>query len=257
MHIAVDIVCSLMLLFCGLGVYTLIFWLLINKEMTLGKALQLCTAALVLNKFLFTGIGYAAVSGKLKSDEFPLHKSISAFVLSEMFVITPWVVSGLYFGARVGLKIPLIFIIFLLLALVFLLYKRKKAQRFLQEAAAYVRETSVHLGCVLPLAVINILISITYYYFLFDAFRVSMSFAEVFKIVSVSFTVGYLSPLPSGLAFREGSMIFLLMQQGLAFNKALSIALTDRLAVTVFFIVIGFLCAAQIIIPALTKSKKG
>jgi uncharacterized protein (TIRG00374 family) len=110
---------------------------------------------------------------------------------------------------------------------------------------------------VAPLAVLNILFSILYYYFLFDSFGVRMAFLEVFKIVSVSFTAGYLSPLPSGLAFREGSMIFFLMQEGYNFSKSLAIALTDRGCVTAFYGVISLLCGPRIIIQALGKRRAG
>lgn len=236
----------------GLFTYSLVFWLMLNREIKLTSSLRLSAAASALNKLLITGSGYAAVSGKLKNSNIPLHKSVVAFMLSEIFIMVPWLVCGLYFGAKAAVKIPVFLAFFLLLAF-FAVLKRKAAISFSKEALVYVKTIKAHLPLVVPLVFLNIAAGAAYYFILFRIFAIKLPLREIFKIISVSVTAGYLSPSPSGLGFREGSIVFLLMQKGIAFNRAFSIALLDRLAVTGFYIATGAVCAAEILLDVVKK----
>ncbi len=240
-------------LLINMGIYSLVFWLLLGKAVKIGRAFQLSTAALVLNKFLLTGAGYAAASAKLKNDNVAFHKSLPAFIFMEFLFVVPLLASGLYYGAHIVVRAPLFLLGFILLLAIFALYKRKKIKGFFREVASEAKAASAHLWLIIPLVAANIFLIIVYYKLLLGVFNIPLSFYEIYKLVAVSFTIGYLSPVPSGLAFKEGSLIYLLMQKGQAFNTALSLAITDRAIITGFYIILGFLCAGHIVFSAVRE----
>lgn len=224
-----------------------IFWILLNKDIKLWQAIKLICISGALNKILLTGSGYAAASWKLKSDDFPVYKSLSSFGVLELFSVMPWLILGLFWGAEIAIRIPLFLIVLFVLVLGFAIYKRKSMLDFLKNALSYLKKIRSNILMVIPLVLINIMIGIIYYFFLFRAFGFNCDFLNILKIVSVAFTIGYLSPSPAGLGFKEGGMVFLLMQQNLSFSSACYIAIADRIIMTGFYIILGFLFGAGII----------
>ncbi len=240
-----------MLVFLALSfsifICAIILLVLLNKDIKLWQAIKLICICGALNKFLLTGSGYLAISRGLKINGLPFYKSLSAFAIFELFSILPWLICGLYFGAKVAIEIPSVLIIFLAIVLFFIIFKKENTQRFLKNALNYVKESKFNIPKILPLVLINAILGVAYYFFLLRCFSVEFSILELFKIVTVAFTVGYLSPAPAGLGFKEGSLVFLLMQKGLLLKDSMAIAVVDRVIATGFYAVLGFLFGARII----------
>jgi len=224
-----------------------VIWLLLNRKIKFPHAIKLTCIATALNRLFLTGSGYVAMSGKLKINGLSLYKSLSSFAILELFSIIPWIILGLYFGTKIAIRIPLFLIALFVLVLTFAIYKRKDTINFLRNALAYLKEIRTNILMVTPLVLINVIIGIIYYFFLFRAFGFTFDFFEILRIISVAFTIGYLSPAPAGLGFKEGGLVFLLMQQNLSFSNACSIAIADRIITTGFYFVLGFLFGAEMI----------
>ncbi|MBU0549490.1 MAG: flippase-like domain-containing protein, partial [Candidatus Omnitrophica bacterium] len=124
---------------------------------------------------------------------------------------------------------------------------RVKLMPFLKDALGYIRQIKYNIYMILPLVLINVFISTVYYLLLFKAFGFQSSILNIFKIVSIAFTIGYFSPTPAGLGFKEGGLIFLLMQHKLSFAESATIAVSDRLAVTGFYAILAFAFGMNII----------
>lgn len=224
-----------------------IFWFFLGKQIKLLDAIKVSCAAIALNRLFFVGSGYAAMSYKLKRDDLPLHKSISSFLAVELFLVSPWLISGLYFGSKFALKIPPFFSVLLAALLILLFYKKKKAMGALKDAWLHFKSIRMNIFVILPIVLINFFSGILYYFFLLKAFGFTFSLTEILKVATVAFNIGYLSPAPSGLGFKESGLVFLLMQKDLSLKSSLSIALTDRALVTALYLILGFLFGSGII----------
>lgn len=229
-------------------VSSVIFWVLLNKKIKLWESIKLVSIATSLNRLMLTGSGYAAMSYKLKKDRLPFHKSVSSFVALELFLMFPWLVLGIYFGFKVAAKVPVFFAAFSALALIFAIYKRDKAKDFVKESWLHFRGIKSGAFIIIPLVLLHLLAGVIYYFFLFKAFGFSFSCADILKIATVSVAMGYFSPAPGGLGFKEFGMVFLLMQKNLSLKDSLSIAVTDRIAVTAFYLILGFLFGTDLIL---------
>ncbi|MFA6217882.1 MAG: lysylphosphatidylglycerol synthase domain-containing protein [Candidatus Omnitrophota bacterium] len=219
-----------------------IFWILLNREISFGKAVQRVTVAAALNKMLLTGSGYAAVSASLKNDSIPFYKSLASFAVLELFSVLPWIAAGFYFGAKQIAHIPFLLIVFFALVFFFVVSKKKRLVDFIKNAAGYFQETRRNILAVVPFVLLNGIAGLCYYSLFFKMFGLRIPWLEVFKLIAISFTLGYLSPVPAGLGVKESGMTFLLMQQGVSLKQAVSLAVCDRLLVTVFYGASGFLC---------------
>lgn len=235
----------------GVFISSFVLWVLLNRKITLWQTIKLTCIAGAMNKLLLTGSGYMAMIWKMKTDDFPLSKSIPAFTLFELFSVLPWLISGFYFGAKVAIKIPSFLMVVGVLILIFAIYKIRKRKVFLKDTFNYFKEAGLHMSLIIPVILINVILGLIYYLFLFRIFRVNLSLLEIFKIIAITFTVGYLSPAPSGLGFKEGSLVFLLMQHNLSLKSSLSIAITDRLITTILYAILGFSLGAKMIKNAL------
>jgi len=224
-----------------------IFWRLLNKGVEFFRAVKIICIAGAMNKLLLTGSGYAAMSWKLKSDDFPVSRSISAFAIFELFSVSPWLISGFYFGAEASVRMPSFLLFIMGLVFILAIYKIRKTKNFLKDALSYFKDSTRNIPLIIPLVLINVILLVIYYQFLFRGFGVNLPLIEIFKIIAIAFTVGYLSPAPSGLGFKEGSLVFLLMQRNLSLKSSLSIAITDRLITTILYAILGFSLGAKMI----------
>ncbi|MFA5118625.1 MAG: flippase-like domain-containing protein [Candidatus Omnitrophota bacterium] len=243
----------------GMSVFlsSCVFWILLNRQVSLGKAIQGTIVAGALNKIFLTGSGYALASAALKNDSVPLYKSLASFAALELFSVLPWIIAGLYFGAQLAARTHWFLIVFFALAFFFILNKRKRLGDFISNAAGYFKGTSRNILAVAPLALLNIISGVCYYWFLFKVFGVRIPWGEMVKLIAISFTMGYLSPLPSGLGIKESGMTFLLMQTGVPFKQSVALAVADRLVITLFYAACGFLCGWGVISDVIkTRSLK-
>lgn len=237
-------------------VASFILWILLDKKVNFGQTIKLFSIAAALNKMLLTGSGYAAASLKLKGNNFSLVRSLSSFAIFELFSVFPWLISGLYFGAKVSLQIPIFLIVVFALILISIIFKRKEIVNYLKEVLNQFKDTRAGLFLIIPLSIINVALGVIYYFFLFRTFGVNCDLLNVLKIASVSFTLGYLSPFPSGLGVKEGGMIYLLTKHGVSLGRASVIAVIDRLLVSSFYGFMGFLFGARIIKDEIGKRFK-
>ena len=227
---------------------SLALWILLNKSIGIREMIRLTCIAIALNKLLLTGSGYVLLSLKLKRDEVPVYKTISAFIILELFSISPWLILGFYFGAKVFLKIPVIFIAILWLLLIFIIIEKNKIINFFKKVIGYFKEIRLNFFIIVPLVLLNVLLGFAYYFLLFKSFGFFFNRLDVLRIVSVAITVGYLSPAPAGLGFKESSMVFLLIHQGFSLKNSISFTIADRIISTAFYLALGFLFGAETII---------
>ena len=79
-------------------------------------------------------------------------------------------------------------------------------------------------------------------FFIFQGFGIDLSFETVVLIFVISSLIGAISMLPGGLGITEGSMIGLLLFQGIDYTEAFSVVLLVRIATLWYSIMLGLLC---------------
>lgn len=242
-----NLILTILVLILSIFVSSVIFWKLLNKKIKLWESVKLVCTATSLNRLILTGSGYAAMSYKLKRDHLTFHKSVSSFIALEVFLMFPWLVLGVYFGLKIAIKVPVFFAAFLTIALIFAIYKRGKTIDFIKEAWSHFKGAKFNILIIIPLVLIHLFLGIIYYFFLFKAFGFTFPLPDILKIATVSVAVGYFSPAPGGLGFKESGLTFLLMQKSLSLKSSLSIAVTDRALATAFYLTLGFLFGAELI----------
>lgn len=239
-----NIISIVLTLAIGFFISPFILWIILNRKITLWQTIKVTYIINALNKLFLTGSGYLAMGWKLKSGDFPISLSLSSFAIFELFSILPWLILGLYSGARITLEAPVFFIAILVLILVFSICRGKT---IIKNIFAYFKEIKINFLIIIPLLITNVVLAIIYYFFLFNLFGFKLGFQDILRIVSVSFTLGYLSIFPSGLGVKEGSLIYLLAGEGIPLSSSISIAITDRVLTTSFYAFFGFLFGAKII----------
>lgn len=244
----VNIILIILALTSSIFISSLIFWNLLNRRIRLLESIKLVCTATSLNRLILTGSGYAAMSYKLKKEHLPLHKSISSFVALELLLMLPWLALGIYFGFNIAVKVPVFFAVFLAIGLVFAIYKKEKAVNFAKEAWLHFKGIKSGIFIIIPLVLLHLSAGIIYYFFLFKVFGFTFPLADILKIATVSVAIGYFSPAPGGLGFKESGLVFLLMQKNISFRDSLSIAVTDRAAATAFYLILGFLFGTDLIL---------
>lgn len=225
-----------------------IFWILVGHRVKPGEAFKITVVATAMNKLLLTGTGYAAMSFKAKRISLAATDLILSFIFLELFSVAPYLLTGLYFGARMTAKIPIVLIGSMLIIFLVAVYKIKKAQDFLKGAVNYLGGICPTLPLIISGAVINFILGIAYYFFLFKFYGVRLPVIEILKIISITFATGYLSPAPSGLGFKDGMLTFLLTQHNIVLSTAALIAVTDRLIGTFLYAFLGFIFGGDIIL---------
>lgn len=229
------------------------FYLLVNREMGLKEAFKLTCAAVALNKFLFTGSGYLACSYFFRNKSLTFPQALSAFFLLEFLPISLWLILGIYFGAKLSREVSWVFALALII-LMALSYKRKaKLILLMKDVLGQLSEMKKRLVWVFPLIVFNMGTIITYYFLLFRLFDFYPSIANIIKIISVSFSLGYLSPAPGGLGFKETGLVLLLMKNGLGISASLFLTVLDRALITIFWGALGMVTGFNLIKEEIRK----
>jgi len=218
------------------------FYLLAGRRIPLAKVCRLVFCASALNKLLFTGSGFLAAS-RLGRDETETKSSqiLAVFVLLELLSVSGWLAAGIFFGARMAKGAPLILAVFLAIVLAALWFKLrpKKGDAGSPSWKDSFKTAPRYVLLVMPLIVINAFLFAAYYFFFFRAFGAALSLLATIKIVAVSFTAGYLSPAPSGLGFKDAGLAALLVAAGLSPGLAITLAVVDRLLVSIFWVFLG------------------
>ena len=99
----------------------------------------------------------------------------------------------------------------------------------------------------MPFVGFNMVLFVAYYFFLFKFYQFTPSFIDIIKIVAVSFTLGYLSPAPTGLGFKDVALVLLLVDAGLDSRAAFSMAIFDRGFNTLFWGILGSILGFDLI----------
>jgi len=215
------------------------FYILIYPELTIKEAFKLITTAITLNKLLFTGSGYLTSSYLSRNKNLPFYKALSAFLLLEALGVSLWLGLGIYFGAKIAVKIPFIFIPILVFIIILGWLKSKNFTKAAKNVLTVLKDMARRIPVIMPLIFLNMLLFICYYLFLFRIFNFNPGVLSIIKIVSISFAVGYLSPVPAGAGFKDTALVLLLMNSGLTLDRAVVIAVFDRVLVAVFWGVLG------------------
>jgi uncharacterized protein (TIRG00374 family) len=232
------------------------FYLLVNRNLSFKQALQWTLVAAVINKLFFTGTGYLALSYFSGTKELKFSRILAAFFALEFFSLIGWLAGGIYFGAKIAFNMPLLFLIVLVVSAITFWIKKEKIKKFLKEMTGYLKELKPFVFLALFFGICSVCLGTIYYFFLFGIFGFKPGLLNIYKIVSVAFTAGYLSPAPAGLGFKDAGMVALLVQQGLALNLAIAVALWDRVISTVFWLVAGMLFGANMIKEFLRRRTK-
>lgn len=237
----------------------LIFYLLVKplRKISLREAFKLISVARALNKLLLTGSGFFASSYFAQDKNLTFSQSLGVFFLLEFLYVALWLPLGIYFGAKLALKIPWFFIVTILMLLAPIAWsKKKKLILAIRNSLGYFRKIGKRILSVMPLVILQISLVILYYFFLFKFFNFHPDFLNITKIVSISFTLGYLSPAPTGLGFKEGGFVALLLTSGVSLSNALSIAIFDRVFTTIFWGILGALTGFPLIRKSLKERPK-
>jgi len=215
------------------------FYILIYPELTVKEAFKLITTATALNKLLFTGSGYLTASYLSRNKNLPFYKALSAFLLLEAMGVSLWLGLGVYFGSKFAVKMPAITVPILVLIMLLIWLRRQKFIKAVKKILTALKDMGKRLPSIMPFIILNMILFFGYYFFLFRFFNFHPQPLEIIKIISVSFTIGYLSPAPAGAGFKDTGLVLLLMNGGLALNPAIFIAVFDRIFVIVFWGLLG------------------
>ena len=233
------------------------FYIFVYPELKIKESFKLIITAAALNKLLFTGSGYLTSSYLSRNKDLSFYKALSAFLLLEALGVSLWIGMGVYFGVKLVIKVPSIIILVLAFLLLLMLWLQR--QKFIK-AAKNILMTFKNMGkrvpLIIPLIILNMVLSIAYYFLLFRIFNFHPGFLSIIKIISISFTVGYLSPAPAGLGFKDTGMVLLLVNSGLKLNTAISLAILDRVIVTVFWAILGSIFSYDLIKEEIRKRFK-
>ena len=178
------------------------FHIFVYPELKIKDSFKLIVTATALNKLLFTGSGYLTSSYFSRSKDLSFYKALSAFLLLEALGVFLWIGMGIYFGVKLVIKMPSIIILilaFLLLLLVMIWSQRQKFTKAARNILITFKNMGKRVPLIMPLIILNMMLFIAYYFFLFRIFNFHPKFLTIIKIISISFTVGYLSPAPAGL----------------------------------------------------------
>jgi len=217
----------------------LIFLILVDSKVSFKESLRLTSSASAINKVLFTGSGYFSSSYLSKNKNLSFYNILGIFFLMEVMGVSVWIIMGIYFGAEVVVKIPWFIIPFLIIFAITAWFKKDKLVSILKSVLHYFKERWVRIIIIVPFVILNTALFGLYYFFLFWFFDFHPTALNIIKIISISFTVGYLSPAPAGVGFKDTSLVLLLMNSGLTPNKAVLVAVFDRIFVTAFWGVLG------------------
>ena len=244
----ISILFIFLLLFSIFILTSLIFYILIQKKIKFFTACKLVSIAFALNRLLFTASGFIASSYLFqKKKNLNFSETLGAFFVMELLGVLLWLSLGVYFGVSLSLEIPWIFWIFLFFLLLFLTFRYRYLRDNFSKIKRYFVELSKNAFKVIPLVILNQFLYVFYYYSLFSLFGFFPHFMQIIKIISLSFSLGYLSPAPTGLGLKDASLVFLLVKEGVPLNSSILCTFLDRVLVTGFWTLMGALLGFNII----------
>lgn len=211
----------------------------VRMKISFRIAFKLSAVAMALNKLLFTGSGYIASSYFSRDKDLAFYKTLSVFVLLEFLSASLWLGIGTYFGAKLAIKMPLVFVTVMIILGMVIWFSKAKFVVSIKKILDSLKEIGSRILWVMPFIIANIGLRIFYYFFLFKLFGFQLDILSIIKIVSVSFAIGYLSPAPGGLGFKDTGLVLLLVDEGSPITGALSIAVLDRIITTSFWAILG------------------
>jgi uncharacterized membrane protein YbhN (UPF0104 family) len=235
---------------------TLSFYILVSRRLKLKEAYKLICVASALNRLLFSGLGFVASSFFSHNKNLSFSKALGVFFILEFLGVFLWIILGIYFGAKLAVKIYWIFWIILIIFLGYLFLKRREISLIRRRFLDYSKEVGRRIFYVFPFILINAGLYFLYYFFLFSIFGFSLSNLKILEIISISFTVGYLSPSPAGLGFRDTGLTLLLMDSGISLGRAIFCAVTDRVIVTFFWTILGLVMGYDLIKEEIERNFK-
>ena len=225
----------------------LIFYLLLNRQISFGGAFKLTSTATALNKLFFSGSGYLASSYFSRGGSLSFAEALSAFLILEGLCVLAWLITGIFWGTQLALRIPAALIFAAAAVLLVFLFRRDKFISAARQLISALKTMGPRVPLVLPLVALDMVLFVGYYRFLLEFFKVCLPVAGIVKIIAVSFTAGYFSPTPAGLGFRDAGLVFMLVKQSIPAVVALSIALADRVITMVFWAGLGLLTGFDVI----------
>ena len=223
------------------------FRVLIGKDVGFRDCFKLTAVAAAINKFFFTGSGYLAAGYFSKHKNLSFHRAIAAFLLSEFLMVLPWIVLGVFFGVRLAVKIPFVVIAALVILAAVTWFKKDKFIRLARDISQSFKEMKNRIIFVIPFMFLHMGFFTAYYFFLFRYFSFNLTFLEIIKIIAVSYTMGYLSPAPAGVGFKETGLVLLLLDSGFALDTVLLLTILDRVIITSFWAILGCLMGFDLI----------
>jgi uncharacterized protein (TIRG00374 family) len=214
------------------------------RDISPSAAARMSFAALGLNKIFFTGTGYVltAYFGRGRTMAGP--KAMAIFIVLEAVFFSVWIGCGLYYGGRLLIdRAPYGLLAAGALIAAAAIVKRDKVLQLFRELPSRCAEMGSRLFAVVPLAIVNVALSLLYYQALFACFGHVASMDSVLKTASIAISAGYLSPAPGGLGFKDAGLAALLMEQGVPAGSAVAIAFWDRVITTAFWALLGVVFA--------------
>ena len=100
------IVCAAVILLSIAAVNAVVFYFIVGGAVKLKDAFKLTGIATSVNKIIFSGSGYLLSSYLSQEKRLSFSRSISAFFMLEFLSVSLWLVLGLYFGAKLAIRIP-------------------------------------------------------------------------------------------------------------------------------------------------------
>ena len=247
LNYSVYFACLVVLLSIISTVQALSLYVLIERRVSFKESFKLVSVASALNKILLTGSGYFASSYLSRNKNLPFHQAMGAFILLEVFSVSLWLAGGMFFGAELAFRMPIVFIAVIMIIIFILLWRSDRAMAALKSVAGYCKSLGLRSFLVIPFLAVSMCIRLIYYAILFRMFGFITDIVNILKIVSISFAAGYLSPAPAGLGVKDAGMTLLLKEDGVALDAAISIAVFDRFFVTAFWGILGVLVGFDLI----------
>jgi len=223
------------------------FYFLFGRTITYREALRINCAAIALNKIFFSGTGFVMAGSLAKNKNISWQKVLGVFLVLEGLSVIPWLIAGCFFGITFAAVNAYIVLAVILFGLLFIWIKREKFRKVLFDMRVHAGQIGKNIVYALPCIILEMFLFFCYYVFLFQGYALNITGFNIFKIVAVSFSAGYLSPAPSGLGFKDAALAGLLLLQGVAAGKAAMIMAFDRLIIMVFWLAMGFIAAGDLL----------
>jgi len=240
------------------GINVFCFAVLLGRPVRLLYSLRMVSVARALNLFLFSGTGYLASGYFGRGSRVSFHQAVGSFLIIEFFSALSWLVLGVFSGAQLAFRFFPFMAALPAVLLILFFWQKGKVMDMLRKFKESFKNIGGRAFLVLPCIGLMIFSYFGYYFFLSRIMGLGLDFYQIIKAVSVSYCLGYFSPAPSGLGFKETGLVAAVSSMGPAVQSAVLFALADRIIVTLFWSVLGFFTGYPVIKQELKKrfSKK-